>query len=63
MTMQRATSIAVSAVSAAPLRGTIAIECAGTIATFEIDEELAHRLCSDLERFLTQVPRRTSMAR
>ncbi|WP_229167840.1 hypothetical protein [Bradyrhizobium altum] len=61
--MQRATSIAVSAVSAAPLRGTIAIECAGTIATFEIDEELAHRLCSDLERFLTQVPRRTSMAR
>ncbi|MGY3589832.1 hypothetical protein ACVIGB_001291 [Bradyrhizobium sp. USDA 4341] len=63
MTMQRATSIAVSAVSAAPLRGTIAIECAGTIATFEIDEELAHRLCSDLERFLTQVPRQTSAAR
>ncbi len=55
MTMQRATSIAISAVSAAPLRG--------TIATFEIDEELAHRLCCDLERFLTQVPRRTSTAR
>uniref|UniRef100_A0ABS3MTW4 Uncharacterized protein n=2 Tax=Bradyrhizobium quebecense TaxID=2748629 RepID=A0ABS3MTW4_9BRAD len=63
MTMQRATSIAVSAVSAAPLRGTIAIDCAGSVATFEIDEELAHRLCSDLERLLTQVPRRTSAAR
>ena len=63
MTLQRATSIAVSAVSAAPLRGIIAVDCAGTVATFEIDEELAHRLCSDLERFLTQVPRRTSTAR
>ncbi|WP_420971237.1 hypothetical protein [Bradyrhizobium sp. B120] len=63
MTMQRATSIAVSAISAAPLRGTIAIDCAGSVAAFEIDEELAHRLCSDLERFLTQVPRPTSTAR
>ncbi|MHC2462898.1 hypothetical protein ACVIHD_001910 [Bradyrhizobium embrapense] len=63
MTMHRATNIAVSAVSAAPLRGTIAIDCSGTVATFEIDEELAHRLCSDLERFLTQVPRQTSTTR
>ena len=30
---------------------------------FAIDEELAHRLCADLERFLTQVPRRTRTAR
>lgn len=63
MTKHRATNIAVSAVSATPLRGTIAIDCAGTVTTFEIDEELAHRLCTDLERFLTQVPRRTGAAR
>ncbi|MHC2250626.1 hypothetical protein ACVILK_000318 [Bradyrhizobium embrapense] len=63
MTMHRATNIAVSAVSAAPLRGKIAIDCAGSVATFEIDEELAHRLCTDLERFLTQVPRQIRTAR
>ncbi|WP_166294799.1 hypothetical protein V5279_20335 [Bradyrhizobium sp. 26S5] len=61
--MPRATNIVVSTVSAAPLRGTIEIDCAGTVATFEIDEELAHRLCTDLERFLTQVPRRTQVTR
>ncbi|UGY14007.1 hypothetical protein [Bradyrhizobium septentrionale] len=63
MTVQRATNIVVSTMSAAPLRGTIAIDCAGTVATFEIDEELAHRLCTDLERFLTQAPHRTRTAR
>ncbi|NEU95137.1 hypothetical protein [Bradyrhizobium uaiense] len=63
MTTHRATDIEVSTTSAAPLRGTIEIDCAGTVATFAIDEELAHRLCADLERFLTQVPRRTRTAR
>ncbi|MCA6102426.1 MULTISPECIES: hypothetical protein [Bradyrhizobium] len=63
MTVQRATNIRVSTASASPLRGTIEIDCAGTVATFAIDEEMAHRLCADLERFLTQVPRRTRAAR
>ncbi|MCP3412905.1 hypothetical protein NLM16_02175 [Bradyrhizobium brasilense] len=63
MTVQRATNIRVSTASAAPLRGTIEIDCSGTVATFAIDEEMAHRLCADLERFLTQVPRRTRAAR
>ena len=63
MTVQRATSIAVTTASAVPLRGTIEIDCAGTVARFGIDEELAHRLCADLERFLTQVPRRARTAR
>lgn len=63
MTVQRATNIAVSTASASPLRGTIEIDCAGTTATFAIDEELAHRLCADLERFLTRVPRRPLTAR
>ncbi|WP_338832001.1 hypothetical protein [Bradyrhizobium sp. 27S5] len=61
--MPRATNIVVSTVSAAPLRGTIEFDCAGTVATFEINEELAHRLCTELERFLTQVPRRTQVTR
>ncbi|MCC8982094.1 hypothetical protein [Bradyrhizobium acaciae] len=63
MTTHRATDIEVSTTSAAPLRGTIEIDCAGIVATFAIDEELAHRLCADLERFLTQVPRRVRTAR
>ncbi|MGY3445932.1 MULTISPECIES: hypothetical protein [unclassified Bradyrhizobium] len=63
MTVQRATDIEVSTTSAAPLRGTIEIDCAGTASTFAIDEELAHRLCADLERFLTQAPRRARTAR
>jgi len=61
MTRQRATNISVSTVSAAPLRATVEIDCHDSVAKFEIDEELAHRLCADLERFLTQVPRRTRM--
>ncbi|WP_298272907.1 hypothetical protein [uncultured Bradyrhizobium sp.] len=61
MTRQRATNISVSTISAAPLRATVEIDCHDSVATFEIDEELAHRLCADLERFLTQVPRRTRM--
>ncbi|MGF6432880.1 hypothetical protein [Bradyrhizobium sp. Pha-3] len=63
VSVQRATNIAVSTASAAPLRGTIGIDCAGTVATFAIDEEMAHRLCADLERFLTQAQHKTRAAR
>jgi hypothetical protein len=63
MTTRRATNIAVSEASSAPLRGTIEIDCTGDTARFEINEDLALRLCSDLERFLTQVPRRAQAAR
>ncbi|MBR0692907.1 hypothetical protein [Bradyrhizobium lablabi] len=59
MTMQRVTSITVSTESAEPLRGIIEIDCADAAAKFEINEELALQLCSDLERFLTQVTRRS----
>jgi hypothetical protein len=63
MSTPKATNIEVSTISDAPLRGTIEIDCAGNVATFAIDEDLAHRLCADLERFLTQVPRRPPTAR
>lgn len=56
--VMKATTIAVSTRSAVPLSGIIEIDCGNTIATFEINEELALRLCADLERFLTQAPRR-----
>jgi hypothetical protein len=63
MTMQRATNVAVATTSAEPLRGILEIGSAGGITKFEISEDLAHQLCSDLERFLTQVPRRVRAAR
>lgn len=63
MTIQRAANVAVATTSAEPLRGILEIGSAGGIARYEISEDLAHQLCSDLERFLTQVPRRMRMAR
>ena len=63
MATRKATSISVSPRSAVPMRGIIEIDCAGSIATFEITEDLAHQLCTDLERFLTQVPRRSRAIR
>ncbi|MGY4478874.1 hypothetical protein [Bradyrhizobium sp. USDA 3364] len=63
MTKQRATNISISTVSAAPLRAAVEIESGSVVTAFEIDEELAHRLCADLERFLTQVPHRTKATR
>ncbi|QPF87756.1 hypothetical protein IC762_16300 [Bradyrhizobium genosp. L] len=62
MTMQRATDIAVTTKSTEPMRAILEIDCAGSLAKFEINEDLAHRLCSELERFLTQVPCRTRAA-
>ena len=58
MTMLKATSISVLTDPATSQRGFIEIDCAGKVATYKINEDLAHRLCSDLERFLTQVPPR-----
>jgi hypothetical protein len=58
MTAYKITSISVSTESVEPLRGIIEIDSAGSTNRFELNEELAHGLCSDLERFLTQAPRR-----
>ena len=63
MTTQKASNISVSTVSAEPLRGIIEVDCADKVATFEINEDLAHQLCGDLERFLTQVPQRSRLVR
>lgn len=41
-----------------PLRGTVEIDTANATMKFELDEDMAHGLCTDLERFLTQVSQR-----
>jgi hypothetical protein len=56
MTVHKITTISISTESADPLRGVVEIEGEDAAMRFEINEDLAHGLCSDLERFLTQVP-------
>lgn len=63
MRVQRITNASVSTVSTEPLRGMVEITTATSAMLFELDEELAHRLCSELERFLTQVPQRSRKLR
>lgn len=41
-----------------PLRGIVEIYTPNTTMRFELNEDMAHSLCTDLERFLTQVPQR-----
>jgi len=40
--------------STQPLRGIVEIDTAGSTVKFELNEDIAHQLCTDLERFLTQ---------
>jgi hypothetical protein len=61
--MQRVTNVTVSTETAEPLRGIVEIECAGIVSKFELNEDLAHQLCSGLDRFLTQVTRRPRLVR
>ena len=37
-----------------PLREVIEIDAAGLSMKFQLNEDIAHRICTDLERFLTQ---------
>ena len=48
------TRLSVSTNSTDPLRGVVEIDAAGVSMKFELDEDLAHRICTELERFLTQ---------
>lgn len=48
----------ISTDSTNPPRGVLEIDTTNSTMKFELDEELAHSLCTDLERFLTQVPQR-----
>jgi hypothetical protein len=48
------TQVSVSVKSAEPLIGVVLVSTVNTEIKFEITEDLAHKICTDLERFLTQ---------
>ena len=44
----------ISTVSTRPLSGVVQIDTAAATMQFELNEETAHDLCTQLDRFLTQ---------
>jgi hypothetical protein len=48
------TEISILAKSKEPLTGIVRVNTANAEITFEITEDLAHKICTDLERFLTR---------
>ncbi|MDB5584672.1 MAG: hypothetical protein JWR80_9848 [Bradyrhizobium sp.] len=48
--------VSVTTISTAPLRAIVEVEAVGSTMKFELTEEIALRMCIDLERFLTQEP-------
>ena len=52
------TDVSVSTISTTPLRGTIAIDTPNSTIKFELNEDVAHSICTWLEHFLTQEQQR-----
>jgi hypothetical protein len=52
--VQKITEITISTKSTEPLTGIIHIITADAEIKFEITEDLAHKICTDLDRLLTQ---------
>jgi hypothetical protein len=52
------TEVSVSTISTYPLRGTIAIDTPDATIKFELNEDIAHSMCTWLEHFLTQEQQR-----
>ena len=48
--------ISVTTVSTRPLRAIVEIEAVDSVMKFELTDAIALRMCTDLERFLTQEP-------
>jgi hypothetical protein len=46
--------VRISTKSIRPLSGIVQIDTAATTLQFELNEEIAHELCTHLDRFLTQ---------
>ena len=57
--VHKITRLSISTHSTNPPRGIVEIDTANSTMKFELDEDTAHSLCTDLERFLTQVPQRS----
>ena len=51
---QMITEVFVSTRSTEPLTGIVHVNTADAEIKFEITEDLAHRICTELERFLTR---------
>jgi hypothetical protein len=47
-------TISISTQSTAPLRGILQIETAASTTAFELNGDMAHEICAELEHFLTQ---------
>jgi hypothetical protein len=52
--LQKATEVSVLTRSTEPLTGIIQVNTADAEIEFEITEDIAHKICIDLERFLTR---------
>jgi len=51
---RRIVDLSISTVSTEPLRGIVEIDSFDSTMTFELSEDTALKICTDLERFLTQ---------
>jgi hypothetical protein len=51
---QKVTEVSVLTKSIEPLIGIVQVSTAEAAIKFEITEDLAHKICTDLERFLTR---------
>jgi hypothetical protein len=52
--VHKVTEVTISTKSTDPLTGIVHMNTVDTEIKFEITEDLAHKICSDLERFLTR---------
>lgn len=52
--VHKITDITISTVSTEPLTGILEVDAGDRTVKFEITEQLAHLICTDLERFLTR---------
>jgi hypothetical protein len=55
------TAISISTQSIEPLRGVVAIDTVDSTLKFELNEDMAHSICTHLEHFLTQAGERGSV--
>ncbi len=46
--------VSVSTTSASPLRAIVELDAANARIRLEVNEDIAHSICTELERFLTQ---------
>jgi len=54
--------VSVTTTSTRPLCAIVEVEAVGSTMKFELTEEIALRMCTDLEHFLTQEPHSRSTA-